>query len=493
MTGELTGDGAQDLVSSVPEHCSLGFGGSDCFPAAGTVLSGAAPPGVPTPTEVGAADRRIVGVAQLDGTGAEDLLLAGDPAAPGGPPHLLIASRGNGEFGEEVALPAVTDADAVIAADLNGDGAADLAARRMSAPGTVSLLFNQADLRSPGLDFAGVPLGAAGPTRPLEIRNEGAAPLVLGPTTSVTGAAAADYEVVGDACSGTTVAAGRACAVQIRFRPGARGPRPAQLLIAGGGADPRSFSLAGAGLAVPGPAAGVPTCRPAPPAPRPSSRGAVALTPAQLRTNQRIGQAAIRRLNAVEAWLAAGIRARDVCGGAIGSALLAPGIASAESPDDLAAPSPPDPRPVVVRPAGDDGGKVAVSAAQLRINQRIYQAAIRRAGALESRLDGKLTGGDLAAGAITQGLLHPRLRITSAAPAASEPAPSRTRLGPRPSGDGGKVALTAAQLRINQRIAQAAVRRANALVARLEAGLPGDAFAPGSITSRNLAPGVVRP
>ena len=134
-----------------------------------------------------------------------------------------------------------------------------------------------------------------------------------------------------------------------------------------------------------------------------------------------------------------------------------------------------------------------LSARQLRINQRIYQAAIRRADALEARLAGKLTGGDLAAGAITQNELHPRLRITSAAPAASEPAPSRTRLAPPGSGAGGKVALTAAQLRINQRIAQAAVRRANALVARLEAGLTGDAFAPGSITSRNLAPGVVQP
>jgi hypothetical protein len=492
LTGELTGDGAQDLVFSVPEHCSLGFGGSDCFPAAGTVLSGAAPPAVPTPTRVGAADRRIVGIAQIDGTGPEDLLLAGDPAAPGGPPHLLIASRGNGEFGDEVALPAVTDVDAVIAADLNGDGAADLAARRMSAPGTVSLLFNQADLRSPGLDFAGVPLGSAGPTRPLEIRNEGAAPLALGTTASVTGAAAADYEVAGDACSGATLAAGRACAVQIRFRPGARGPRAAQLLIAGGGADPRSFGLTGTGLAVPGPAAGAPRCLPAPRAPRPAGRGAVSLTPGQLRTNQRIGQAAIRRLNAVEAWLAAGIQARDLCGGAIGSALLAPGIASAESPADLAAPTPPDPRPVVVRRARDERGRVTLSAAQLRINQRIYGAAIRRAKALEARLEGKLTGGDLAAGAVGRNALHPRLLITSAPAAASEPAPSRTGSTP-PAAGGGKLALTAAQLRINQRIAQAAVRRANALVARLEAGLTGDAFAPGSITSRNLAGEVLQP
>jgi hypothetical protein len=53
--------------------------------------------------------------------------------------------------------------------------------------------------------------------------------------------------------------------------------------------------------------------------------------------------------------------------------------------------------------------------------------------------------------------------------------------------------MTATQLRINQRIAQAAVRRANALVARLEAGLSADVFTDGSITARSLAPGVVKP
>jgi hypothetical protein len=76
--------------------------------------------------------------------------------------------------------------------------------------------------------------------------------------------------------------------------------------------------------------------------------------------------------------------------------------------------------------------------------------------------------------------------------AATEPAASRTEIaGP---GSGGKaLSLTAAQLRINQRIAQAAVRRANALVAHLRAGLDGEEFADGSITARALAPGVVSP
>jgi hypothetical protein len=41
---------------------------------------------------------------------------------------------------------------------------------------------------------------------------------------------------------------------------------------------------------------------------------------------------------------------------------------------------------------------------------------------------------------------------------------------------------------INQRISQAAVRRANALVARLTAGLTGTDFLDGSLTSANLVP-----
>jgi hypothetical protein len=64
----------------------------------------------------------------------------------------------------------------------------------------------------------------------------------------------------------------------------------------------------------------------------------------------------------------------------------------------------------------------------------------------------------------------------------------RTEIAARAPG-GGPLRLSAAQLRINQRIAQAGVRRANALVARLEAGLTGAEFADGSITARNLASG----
>ncbi|HET6692060.1 MAG TPA: lysyl oxidase family protein [Miltoncostaeaceae bacterium] len=76
------------------------------------------------------------------------------------------------------------------------------------------------------------------------------------------------------------------------------------------------------------------------------------LSARQLLINQRIGQAAIRRLAAVQAKL-----------------------------DGKPAPRFPN--------SGKDAGAVRLTAGQLLINQRIYQAAIRRASTLEARLDSK--------------------------------------------------------------------------------------------------------
>ena len=83
---------------------------------------------------------------------------------------------------------------------------------------------------------------------------------------------------------------------------------------------------------------------------------------------------------------------------------------------------------------GPAPGRVRLAAAQLRINQRISQAAVRRVNAVRARLDGR-------------------------------PAPAA-----RPAGSGRRVRLSAAQLRINQRISQAAVRRVNAVMRELGLG-----------------------
>jgi len=79
------------------------------------------------------------------------------------------------------------------------------------------------------------------------------------------------------------------------------------------------------------------------------TKGRIRLTARQMLISQRIGQAAIRRLNAVEAKL--------------------------------------DGKPAPAAPAARRHARVTLSAKQLRINQRIFQAAVRRGEALEARLD----------------------------------------------------------------------------------------------------------
>ncbi|MGD9570674.1 MAG: TolB family protein [Thermoleophilia bacterium] len=219
--------------------------------------------------------------------------------------------------------------------------------------------------------------------------------------------------------------------------------------------------------------------------------GRITLSVAQLKINQRIGQAAIRRLNAIQAWLDAGIEGRDVCGGALGPDDLTAGATTQPEPTSLAALTRADPREIVVAAARPDpNARFTLSAEQLLINQRIYQAATRRANALRERLDQGLTGGDVDNGTLGRGVLHDRLRIL-ALPAATPVAKTVTSIAARSGGDPGAVRLNAAQLAINQKVAQAAVRRANALTTDLSSGLTGADFRNGSIGTADLAAGVI--
>ncbi len=96
-------------------------------------------------------------------------------------------------------------------------------------------------------------------------------------------------------------------------------------------------------------------------------KGRIRLTARQMLISQRIGQAAIRRLSAVEAKL--------------------------------------DGRPAPATAAARRHGRVTLSAKQLRINQRIFQAGVRKGTALEARLDGTPAPGAKAGG-------HDRVRLS---------------------------------------------------------------------------------
>ena len=230
-----------------------------------------------------------------------------------------------------------------------------------------------------------------------------------------------------------------------------------------------------------------PVCKVLPALPAPSTKTATfTLTERQLLINQRIGQAAIRRLNAVEARLDGGLAARDLCGYSIGASELGTGITSNLAVVSLAPPAPADPAPIVDPGRTGTGDPVTVTARQLLINQRIYQAAVRRAQGIENRIEAGLTGGDIDNGQVTQGKLADRLQIVVATPG-TEPAPSKTVIPARTgTGSPGDVTLSIVQLKINQRIAQASVRRANALIRRMETGLSGTDLQPGTLTAVDL-------
>ena len=231
-----------------------------------------------------------------------------------------------------------------------------------------------------------------------------------------------------------------------------------------------------------------PACKtlPLPPSPPAKENVTFTLTAQQLLINQRIGQAAIRRLNAVAARLSGGLMARDLCGYAIGPAQLGPGITTGTAGGSLAPVAPADPAPIRDPGRSGRGDPVTLSARQLLINQRIYQAALRRADGIENRLDGGLTGGDIRAGQVTQGKLYDRLQIVSALAAPEPPASETVIPGRRQPGSPGDVTLSVTQLRINQRIAQAGVRDSNALIRRLETGLSGSDLRPETLTAADL-------
>ena len=233
-------------------------------------------------------------------------------------------------------------------------------------------------------------------------------------------------------------------------------------------------------------------CGPTPPPPprRSGNPGAITLTTGQLLINQRIDQAAIRRANGVQAWIDGGVEGRDLCQGTLAAGELAAGIVTGFTGIPLVL-APPSPRTIAIAtPKPADPSAITLSVGQLFINQRISQAAIRRLNALKTRLDRGLTGGDIDDATLTRSQLQPGVQVLFAPAVTAPPAASTTSIAPAPPGDASKLTLSTGQLLINQRISQAAVRRANDLVARIEDGLTAGDIRDATVTGRDLAPGV---
>jgi hypothetical protein len=214
----------------------------------------------------------------------------------------------------------------------------------------------------------------------------------------------------------------------------------------------------------------------------------VRLTPGQMLTDRRIAQAALRRVTAIERWLDAGIVAGDIRHQGLGAAAFDAGLGPAGPPSATGtAAAAVRSIPLGAAAAGTPARRVAVSARELLATQRIAQAAIRRVDALEVRLKAGLTGGDVVDGSVGAEKLAPGVALADPAAAAPPQPPSAIPPAPR-TGRPRTVRLDPRVLLVTQRISQSAVRRADAIRARLADGLDSSDFRPGSLTAVDLSP-----
>jgi hypothetical protein len=102
---------------------------------------------------------------------------------------------------------------------------------------------------SAGLDFGSQTVAQPSALKPLVITNMGTHALQVS-GSALAGANPADYAIIDDACQGEVIAFEQSCSIQIRFTPGAEGPRPASLQLSDNAStSPHSFSLTGTGIA----------------------------------------------------------------------------------------------------------------------------------------------------------------------------------------------------------------------------------------------------
>lgn len=279
------------------------------------------------------------------------------------------------------------------------------------------------------------------------------------------------------------VFAGNRGFVAAKFAPGTGGDRGAigEVLLDGAGA-------AGPGSRLEVRPSGAICLRTAAPRRSSRSKGRVTLTVRQLAINQRIYAAAVRRANAVEGWLSAGLQNADLCGAGLGAAEFGPGVTTGPAGGTLVV-SAPEPRPITPAEAKKKRGvRFRLNVRQLQINQRIAAAGVRRANALGARLSGGLTGGDVQDGAVTLGKLAAGLGIVTAGPAGAPVKASVTRVAKAKRKAGVRFELSAGQLLINQRVGQAAIRRLNGTIALLEAGLEGKDIRDRTLGAADLDP-----
>jgi hypothetical protein len=223
----------------------------------------------------------------------------------------------------------------------------------------------------------------------------------------------------------------------------------------------------------------------------PKRRSKFRVRVSDIRSNQRLGVEAIRKLNAVQKWLEDGVRARDICGGALPHwKLKVDLVAGTKLPTQGPKRAKPSPLRLIVKKKRP--GRITTRPRQFAVNQRVTAAAIRRLNALTKRMNKRLTGGDIVDGTLGRNRLVQGTAILAARPTGNPPAKSTTGIV-KPKSRKARFTATSGQVRTNYRIARQALLRANRLYDRARRGLTGAQFKNGSITAADFAPSALPP
>jgi hypothetical protein len=221
----------------------------------------------------------------LDGDGAADVVVTDAPGSRAG----VLTGNGEGGFAAPQWLPMGLAARAPVVADLTGDGVADLATADAFGD-TISVRRGTGVPAAHGAvagAFGAQPVTSTGEAHTITVTNTGQARLAVA-AVATTGAAADDFLVTGDDCTGATVAAGGtdACIVRVRFAPSAQGTRTAALrLRSAGGATLLDVALTGTGTTgAPATATTDPTTTTSSTAATPAPATPAATTPARVPT-----------------------------------------------------------------------------------------------------------------------------------------------------------------------------------------------------------------
>lgn len=215
----------------------------------------------------------------------------------------------------------------------------------------------------------------------------------------------------------------------------------------------------------------------------PGKKGTPAYTRAGLQTQQNIDSAGLRRLNAINAWIDAGIVPTDLCAGAFGPDAFQPGMSFVGGAPHQA--TPPTPREVQIAKKSSGGGTITRSTRQLEINEAIGRSFFARAQATLVRIRA-LTGGNLTPGANLAGrAVWPGLITSGPQPAPINGAPTRLSIGPLPRKL--PVRPNDATVRAQQRRSQQAMMLANRSLDTITRGFLPENFTPGSIGSNRIS------